>query len=390
MTITKLSPIACSLSLLMASSTTTAFSPATSFGRHHNAVTSPALGPLHVSVVSQFVSASVDERATAAENDEKLRSTFEKETPESVGMNDEGIQQKLKPAPVATTAASTKTRRRKQQRAKRKHNYSTNADFLNQSPDLDFYTLHSSAVSHLHKDMPIDDIVRAIKRAQNRHDAHDLKTIASFLIDACDETWGYGFRGSLLSRLAVAALHLKDTATAHRAIETRRKDERESMQPHESAAIVRGLMRVQNIEEGWDVLEDELSLPTDGASVQTSHGKELLKHRARSLASIASRHFFEGEPFIAAQALHKITLLGDKIYESGMNDEVEMPWARLVNAASECNNYAMPGGSYPCKYIDDDIELPSDLTDLVWDTMVSFPCPGEEEECAIDDYLLEP
>jgi len=178
--------------------------------------------------------------------------------------------------------------------------------------------------------------------------------------------------------------------TAQRAIETRRVYERPSMQPHESAAVIRGLMRAGSVEDGWDVLEDELRLPLDGTSLSTAFNKELLTHRARSLASIATRHFFEGEPYVAAKALEKIFTLGELVGNAGLHDEVEMPWARLVNAATQCNEFAMPGGSYPCKFIYDDTELPSDLTDLVWNAMLAFPCPGEEDECTVDDYLLEP
>ena len=113
--------------------------------------------------------------------------------------------------------------------------------------------------------LPLSFHSRAIKRAQNLHDAHDLQTISKFLIDECDEHWGYGFRGSLLSRLAVAALHMKEVDVAMRAIEARRTHERASMKPLESAAIVRGLMRAQKVDAGWNVLEDELALPLESS-----------------------------------------------------------------------------------------------------------------------------
>jgi hypothetical protein len=98
---------------------------------------------LHVSVVSDFLlnvnKASSD---TAA-----LKNVFERETPKSVGLVDKGIVEKK----------TTKTWRRNHNK-KRKHNFAKQEAFLKEEPDLDFYTLHSSAVSHLQKDMPINDI----------------------------------------------------------------------------------------------------------------------------------------------------------------------------------------------------------------------------------------
>ena len=231
---------------------------------------------------------------------------------------------------------------------------------------------------------------RAIKRAQNLHDVHDLATITAFLVDECDEHWGYGFRGSLLSRLAVAALHMNEFETAKRAIETRHVHERASMEPFESAAIVRGLMRINRVEEGWEVLEDELRLPLAGTPLDSSHNKELLKHRARALASIASRHFFACEPYVSAKALTKLGELGSLIDESHMKGgDLDMPWARLVNAASACKKKMTSSPAPEYKHKDSEVELPEDLSDLVWNAMMEFPCPGDEETCSVDDYFLE-
>jgi hypothetical protein len=227
---------------------------------------------------------------------------------------------------------------------------------------------------------------RAIKRAQNLHDFHDMGTIAAFLIDECDEHWGYGFRGSLLSRLAVAALHMKAVDVASRAINARRVHERPSMQPYESAAIVRGLMRTNQMDKAWIVLEDELRLPMEGADLTTPENREMLKHRARTLASIVSRHFHNGEPFIAARALAGLESIGTWIDESDMEGgESNLPWSRLINAASVVKADAVS----TCQYVDSSIEVPSDLTELVFSAMAEFPCPGGEEECSLDDFLVD-
>ena len=147
--------------------------------------------------------------------EERLKFAFENETPETVGMlypgilNYESGTESISPplsstsatprksTKAATTAAAggvvtekmitknkrkmksinnkskrndskNKMKKQEQQQQKRKrliknknhrrHDFEKRETFLKEQPDLDFYTLHSSAVSHLHKDMPIDDI----------------------------------------------------------------------------------------------------------------------------------------------------------------------------------------------------------------------------------------
>lgn len=124
------------------------------------------------------------------------------------------------------------------------------------------YNLHSRKVSVLCKsESTADDVVTAIKRAQNRHDVHDIRNIAKFLLNEVDASFAYGYRGSLLARLAVAALHMSEHDSAWRAIELRRKEHRKSILPMESAAIIRGLLRVHNVTDAMTILQDELPLP---------------------------------------------------------------------------------------------------------------------------------
>jgi hypothetical protein len=85
--------------------------------------------------------------------------------------------------------------------------------------------VRSHAVSLLTKDSTLEDVTRAIKRAQNNHDHQELKVIADFLINECDVGFAYGYRGSLLARLAVAALHFENHQVARRAIDIRRLGE---------------------------------------------------------------------------------------------------------------------------------------------------------------------
>jgi len=259
----------------------------------------------------------------------------------------------------------------KKKHNRRKHNYALRTQLLQEEVDLKSYKLHSSAVSNLHKGTSIDDVVRAIKRAQSLHDVHDLSTIATFLIDKCDQNWGYGFRGSVLSRLAVAALHMNQHDIARKVIKNRRVHERPSMQPHESAAIIRGLFRLHKVEEGWHILEDELRLPMPGMQLSNTASKELLKHRAYTLTNIASRHFHEGKPHIAAVACEKLIELGPLIKQSTLSeDELSIPWGRLVDAAIECkkkldarsDNGSTDGGT----------ELASDPVDYVLNAKAAF------------------
>lgn len=123
--------------------------------------------------------------------------------------------------------------------------------------------LHSNNISELTPKSTADDVIKAIKRAQNRHDEHDLRIIGKFLIQDVGFDFGYGFRGSLLARLAVAALHMANNDITNEAIQLRRTEYRSSMLPMESAAIVRGLLRNHNVTEALNVLHDELHLPLE-------------------------------------------------------------------------------------------------------------------------------
>jgi hypothetical protein len=125
------------------------------------------------------------------------------------------------------------------------------------------FNLHSTKVSTLTKaSSNAEDVITAIKRAQKRHDVHDIRNIEQFLVEEVDASFAYGFRGSLLARLAVAALHMSEHQSARMAIEVRKNEHRDSMMPMESAAIIRGLLRVHNVTDAMELLDDELSLPS--------------------------------------------------------------------------------------------------------------------------------
>ena len=146
------------------------------------------------------------------------------------------------------------------------------------------YKLHSQKISSLSKDTSTaDDVLQAIKRAQNLHNANDLRVIENFLLHEVDESFAFGYLGSLLSRLAVAAMHMDNHELARNALERRRTEFRPSMLPMESAAIIRGLLRMHNVTDALEVLNDELCLPLEVCHViaeSTSCLKCLFTHDA--------------------------------------------------------------------------------------------------------------
>ena len=105
---------------------------------------------LHVSVVSEFLASQSNATSSS------IRATFETESPESVGVKAPGIESSSE---NEDEKKQKRKKNKKKSKPKRKHNYSELESFLKEIPDLDFYTLHSSAVSHLYLDMPINDIM---------------------------------------------------------------------------------------------------------------------------------------------------------------------------------------------------------------------------------------
>ena len=244
-----------------------------------------------------------------------------------------------------------------------------------------------------------------------------------------DQSFAYGYRGSLLSRLAVASLHLQNYDIAERCIIERRISHRSSMLPLESAAIVRGLLRCHHTTEAWEVLEDELSLPLDG-SVQWDddndnkqqrrtttkelnnnnndgelhleeestrrrlEARDKLIHRARSISSIASRHFYEMEPTEAINAVGKLKEMGSIVgNEAGLTaEEVGIPWDRLVKGAALCESTrrdgkwdnidegskAKEGNAATTSSIETPSVWPCNIVYTVLDAMIAFPSENKD------------
>jgi len=263
------------------------------------------------------------------------------------------------------------------------------------------HPLHSTAVDKLEVSLTsADDVVQVIKRAQNLHDVHDIREIAHFLLEDCDISFAYGYRGSLLSRLAVASLHMNNYAIAERCITERRISHRSSMLPMESSAIVRGLLRCHHIQEAWEVLEDELHLPLDGwvdfdassfdddelhleeeAIRRQLEIRDMLVHRARSIGSIASRNFYEEEPTLGMAAIGKLKEMRGIVKESRLTaEELGMPWERFVRGAALCEGKRRdgkwddnPDNANGDSEGEDPSQWPCNIVYTVLDAMISFP-----------------
>lgn len=259
----------------------------------------------------------------------------------------------------------------------RRHNFAERQEVLQEqqrSSSDGRYDLHSTAVAKLNDQSSAEDVMRAIKRAQNLHDAHDIQAIESFILEQTDSSFAYGYRGSLLARLAVAALHMNNHELARNALEVRRREHRDTMLPMESAAIIRGLLRVHNVTDASKILDDELALPvaTSDSPFSDLSKKEVIKHRALSLASVASRHFFENEASMAVAACARLAELGPLVREAVLTaDELHMPWPRILRGASQCEAGRRNGSVVPCP--ESDVRMPCNFVYSVLNAMTTFP-----------------
>jgi hypothetical protein len=321
------------------------------------------------SVVTEFLVSKSNSTSFSNYEDSsatQIKSFFERESLATV-LDDHVVKKKPPPSLSSSSSSWRNYRNQSQNNSKRKHNYSDLKSTLKEDIDVKQFSLHSSAVTHLYVDMPINDITRAIKRAQNLHDCHDLMTLGKFLIEECDDHWGYGYRGTLLSRLAVAAFHVNEVDLARRAIQTRNTFERASMAPFESAAIVRGLLRVGLPDEAWKVVDDELRLPLRGTDLTSEKNQEIVKFRCHALSSISTRSFYQNEPATAIKALQKLADLGSIVNQSNISvDDLDLPWNRLeraaVAAASTCTDKNGSG----------DNDAQEDLREYVWNAKARF------------------
>jgi len=182
-----------------------------------------------------------------------------------------------------------------------------------------------------------------------------------------------------LARLAVAALHMSNHELARKALEVRRVDHRSSMMPMESAAIIRGLLRVHNVTDAIMILDDELSLPLSGTALDSLESQEKIKQRSLSIASIVSRHFFEAEPYMAVKACQMLAKMGPVVRTAGLKaKDVEIPWVRIIQGAAQCESQRRAGTIPPVEE-HEDVDLPVNLVYSVLNAMTTFPSDNNDQ-----------
>jgi len=117
--------------------------------------------------------------------------------------------------------------------------------------------------------------------------------------------------------------------------------------------------------------------------------RDKLIHRARSIASIASRHFYEMEPTQGIQAVMKLKDMGRLIIASGLTaDMVGVPWDRLVKGAALCEKERRDGkwddvdesdkGDDDNDAAEDPSIWPCNIVYTVLDAMISFPSENKD------------
>lgn len=238
----------------------------------------------------------------------------------------------------------------------------------------------------LHAGSTFNEVLSEIKRVQKTSDIHNLKAISSFLLDSTTTTGltlTNAHKGSLLSRLAVAALQLKNAELASTLMAYRRANFLDAMLPMESVALVRNLLRVDNVKEAYHVLELELSLPDIGIEIfSTMDYHDTVKYRAEALASIAAWYFFEGQPREAVLACRKLASMGRVVQELGLSgQDLQIPLERLLQGASKCQSLLRTGEIADNKEKKQGqqnkelstIQIPCNVVYSVLDVMMSLP-----------------
>ena len=107
----------------------------------------------------------------------------------------------------------------------------------------------------------------------------------------------------------------------------------------------------------------------------TDAHRELIKHRALALGSLASRHFFEGEPLLAVRACQRVAEMGPRVREAKLTpQDVNMPWSRIVQGAAQCESMRRDG---ELTIDGDDDDLPCNLVYAVLNAMTTFPSDND-------------
>lgn len=95
------------------------------------------------------------------------------------------------------------------------------------------------------------------------------------------------------------------------------------------------------------------------------------------MASVASRHLFEGEPSMAVLALQMLKEMGPEARHLSA-EELNMPWQRLLSGAAQCEKGRRKGEVQPCEGLATSVELPVNLAYSVLNALSSFPSENDD------------
>lgn len=211
-------------------------------------------------------------------------------------------------------------------------------------------------------------------------------------------------KSSLLARLAVAFLNIRNHTRALEVINLRKEElghqEQSVSNPSESASIVRALLRygssttlINNdtdissnnlFDIAMDILEDELPFPMSNSTIishneeQDQHEREIIKYRSLTLLFIASNCFKQGEVSLAFKACDMLRMLGPMVTKKKI--PVQMPWLKLIQSAASYESQrraqnttlaaaTFPGANVVYSVLDCMNTFPSENDDAVYEAL---------------------
>jgi GTP-binding protein len=111
--------------------------------------------------------------------------------------------------------------------------------------------------------------------------------------------------------------------------------------------------------------------------LNTTENKDQLMLRSLSLASIASRYFYEGDPSKAIMACKMLVKMGPLVREAKLEKgELNMPWLRIIKGAAQCESRRRDGSVRADENVD--VDLPCNLIYAVLGAMTTFPSENDD------------
>jgi GTP-binding protein len=266
-----------------------------------------------------------------------IQSTVDRKPIDVIENDDSNVSEntlEIKAVSTQTSIRLPRSERKAQERARKQRHRQPNQS--------DNVAIQKRLHNH-HESYKSDNLLMALKRAQNNLDVDELQVIYQYLLqnnehDASTNNWW----GTVVSRLIIAALHLQCHDIASHALELRmQKVSILSRVPSESASLIRALLRTHNVSAAVTILDEELPLPNNAITVlPTAQVKELLLLRSSSLLLVASYHFAHGDAMQAISACEELSAMGPLVEQSGLvaSDLNGLSWDRLIRDASHCES----------------------------------------------------